>query len=361
MSGQPFTFPPPPPAPPQVSQSYAAYSQPQQGSHGYGARQNRGGRGRWDHARGGNRGGSRGGSFGSSHVTSSHGGYPMGNTRQLGSQNAEFGTQHASQEQDGYPLPNYPPVQLPQYPPNIRQDYGQQTSNFTQNSSSQHSQMRYPSHDQHTQQYYSGQQPCPPHGYGSPANGVHSAAQSPPRMSSQPQNFNGFASQPEPMGAAMRMGFQDDRQSHHSQTLPQPTSSGTIPFPNGSPNSNDSAYQNNDFQNFQHGSRGFQNPFPGHRGRGQKRGYGEAFGRSKPRPQAPPAVPSFGSALSLPVKPPAPQDHSRKSRKKKRKHNQLGLTPKAEEHESSEEEEDDVDEESKLAAAAAGFDPRSQL
>lgn len=98
------------------------------------------------------------------------------------------------------------------------------------------------------------------------------------------------------------------------------------------------------------------NPFPGNRGRGQKRGHSDAFGKpraSNPRTPAAPAVPSFGNPL--PVKPPVPQENGRKPRKKKRRTNQLGLTPKAEEHESSSEEED-ADEESKLAAAvgAAG-------
>jgi hypothetical protein len=67
--------------------------------------------------------------------------------------------------------------------------------------------------------------------------------------------------------------------------------------------------------------------------------------------QVAPAVPSFG--IPLPLKPPAPLETGRK-RKKKRRHNQLGLTPKALEHESSEEEGNDIDEEAKLAVAA-GF------
>lgn len=62
------------------------------------------------------------------------------------------------------------------------------------------------------------------------------------------------------------------------------------------------------------------------------------------------------------MKPPVSQERSRKPRKKKRKHNQLGLTPKTVEHESSEEEEeDDVDEESKLAAAVTGSNTGSQM
>ncbi|KMU75088.1 hypothetical protein CISG_04375 [Coccidioides immitis RMSCC 3703] len=64
------------------------------------------------------------------------------------------------------------------------------------------------------------------------------------------------------------------------------------------------------------------------------------------RPTAPLPVPSFGNPL--PSKPPAAVDATRKPKKKRRKYNQLGLTPKAEEHESSE-DEDDVDEETKLA------------
>jgi hypothetical protein len=65
--------------------------------------------------------------------------------------------------------------------------------------------------------------------------------------------------------------------------------------------------------------------------------------------QVAPSVPSFG--IPLPVKPPAPVETGRK-RKKKRRHNQLGLTPKTVEHESSEEEGNDIDEEAKLAVAA---------
>ncbi|KAE8351218.1 hypothetical protein BDV28DRAFT_162497 [Aspergillus coremiiformis] len=80
-----------------------------------------------------------------------------------------------------------------------------------------------------------------------------------------------------------------------------------------------------------------------------KRDHTSAFGKAQnitPRVPAPPPVPSFGNPL--PSKPPPPADATRKPKKKKRKHNQLGLTPKTDEHESSE-EEDDLDEESRLA------------
>lgn len=88
-----------------------------------------------------------------------------------------------------------------------------------------------------------------------------------------------------------------------------------------------------------------------------KRDHTAAFSKPQstaPRTPAPPAVPSFGNPL--PSKPPPAADATRKPKKRKRKHNQLGLTPKNEEHESSEEEED-VDEESKLAQTSAGAAP----
>jgi Nuclear fragile X mental retardation-interacting protein 1 (NUFIP1)/Zinc finger C-x8-C-x5-C-x3-H type (and similar) len=80
---------------------------------------------------------------------------------------------------------------------------------------------------------------------------------------------------------------------------------------------------------------------------GQKRPYSAAFkqpSQQLPRPQAAPAVPSFGGdilpppVLQLAVPPAA-------AKKKPRKHNQLGLTPASQDHESSSGE----DEEAKLA------------
>ena len=82
---------------------------------------------------------------------------------------------------------------------------------------------------------------------------------------------------------------------------------------------------------------------------GQKRIHSEASGASRtslPRTLTAPAVPAFGTPLPSFS---TAQSDNKQPTKKKRKHNQLGLTPRKEEHESSEEE--DVDEESKLAAA----------
>jgi hypothetical protein len=91
----------------------------------------------------------------------------------------------------------------------------------------------------------------------------------------------------------------------------------------------------------------------GYNSHGHKRTYSSSFEKptsTVPRAPAPPAVPSFG--VPLPAKPPQPTDTKKTSKKKKRKFNQLGLTPKTEEHESSA-EEDDVDEEARFAAEAA--------
>jgi Nuclear fragile X mental retardation-interacting protein 1 (NUFIP1) len=79
---------------------------------------------------------------------------------------------------------------------------------------------------------------------------------------------------------------------------------------------------------------------------GQKRPYSTAFNRPAiplPRPQAAPAVPSFGGEIFPPstsqkISAPAPN-------KKPRRYNQLGLTPASQDHESS----SDEDEEAKLA------------
>jgi hypothetical protein len=67
---------------------------------------------------------------------------------------------------------------------------------------------------------------------------------------------------------------------------------------------------------------------------------------AQPRTTAPPCVPAYGTPL--PSITSGAADKAPEPLKKKRKYNQLGLTPKTEDHESSEE---DIDEEAKLAAA----------
>lgn len=115
---------------------------------------------------------------------------------------------------------------------------------------------------------------------------------------------------------------------------------------------------------FYPGSTTYQNPVPHahpqgnnyQNQHGHKRRYSSTFEKPTsqgPRPTASPAVPSFG--VPLPAKPPQPVETSRQGqKKKKRKFNQLGLTPKTDEHESSD-EEDDADEENRLASAAGNL------
>ena len=366
MSGPSFTFPPPPPAPPQASQSCSAHLQPQQGPHGYGTGHDRGGRFNPGYGRPSNRGGSRGGHFGLSHSTPGYGGYSAGSHQQWGPQNSDHGTQQNGQKQYGHRPPNYPPVQLPQYPLNLRQDYVPQPSNIhTGNHRPQTFQNGYPLQEQQAaRQDNYGYQSSSSHGYNSTVHGMQSAVQGTVEMGPLPHNFNGPTNQPTSMSPVYRMGFEGDRQNRQTHFLPRPTAAGNILFPDGPSHDDGSTYQQNSFSSFHNGLSNTSNQYPGQRGRGHKRGHGEAFGRPRnqnPRPQAAPAVPSFGGALPLPVKPPLPQDHGRRLRKKKRKHNQLGLTPKTEEHESSEADEDDADEESRLASNIAGSGSGSQL
>ena len=163
------------------------------------------------------------------------------------------------------------------------------------------------------------------------------------------------------MGPPIRMGFNDNRAGgyQHSPLHPQPYNhphtNGVTHRPNGQLPLHPPPYPRHPPDASYHNRRDSPNPFPGHQNRGQKRGRSETFGRSRDRNtkvQAAPAVPSFG--IALPEKPHITQQGARKPRKKKRKHNQLGLTPKAEEHESSSEEEILLDEEAELAANVPG-------
>ena len=356
MIGQNFAFPPPPPPPPQASQSYLANTQPQQGFQGHSARSNRGRRGGGINGRRNTRAGPKGGFPGSSHYTPSRGGNQDRSYRLSRPQNIDNDSEKSHQKHSGYSLPNFPTVQLPQVPPNIRQDYAGQPSNrYPSNVYAQHPRSPYSSHEQPTQQYHSEPQRHLSYSYDLPVDGMLINGKGPQRAGSQLYNS---VEQQMPMASTSHFGFGGgDYQSHPSHPLPQPTSSGTISIPNNSPSQKDlGSYLHNPLVGMQAGAYNPLSNHTGHRGRSQKYGHREASGRArnhKPRPQAAPAIPSFGSVSSLPVKPPAPQDFGKRPRKKKRKHNQLGLTPKTDQHEPSE-EEDDADEESRFAAAVAG-------
>lgn len=361
MNGHQFTFPPPPPAPPKASQSYPGLSQPFAGSNGYRGRGNRGNHGHTGYGRGYDRGGRRGGHFGSLQSTSSYGNSVLGaHHNQSSPPNIGCGDQNNDHRGSGYPLPSYLPVQLPQYPTSLRQGYGQQNATFL--ADSRPPQAAYPANGTGPPQTLNGQQQYTSHGYEPSLPTTHTPLPS-------AQNSNSFqttahAVQPVLMGPPIRMGFDQQRNGHQTQQYAQPMADVFNANQHRLSNGNDSPYRQGSPIDFPSGGQEPPNPFPGYHGRGQKRGYGEAFNRPRNqnhRTQVAPAVPSFGSPLPLPVKPPALHEHTRKPKKKKRKHNQLGLTPKAEEHESSEEEEDDADEEASLAAVAASAGRGPQL
>lgn len=242
------------------------------------------------------------------------GGYPAtasgyGSMNYLG-----YPTQHVPNQQTGISAPQY--TQQP-------------TQNF-QNPVSGNS-FASASHYTHSSVRGTPYQPQPSYD----ASYATSSTQQPPVYNQTPMQATSSAS-PTIMVPPVHWGFQNTGQSGSFAGVQRPNQRG--------------ARQNNSY-NHQSTSGKHAN----------KRDHISAFGKSQaaaPRVPAPPPVPSFGNPL--PLKPPAPADTTRKPKKKKRKHNQLGLTPKAEEHESSE-EEDDADEESRLAAGGAAASAALQV
>jgi Nuclear fragile X mental retardation-interacting protein 1 (NUFIP1)/Zinc finger C-x8-C-x5-C-x3-H type (and similar) len=203
-----------------------------------------------------------------------------------------------------------------------------------------------------TQEYYQNGSPVPypPASYPPVAQGYAQSYASPSTTTTTTAyphtNYNGsYGNTGQAVANAPAQSYPAGSTGHSSTVVAPPMhwNAGAGGFYPGSTNGTSFQYQGST-----HGA-----PYGG----GQKRAFSSAFGKpvsQVPRVAAPPAVPSFG--VPLPAKPPQPADNSRKAlKKKKRKFNQLGLTPKTEEHESSA-EEDDVDEESRLASAdnAAG-------
>lgn len=361
MSDHQFTFPPPPPAPPKASQSYPGVPQPFGGSNGYRSRGNRGDHGNRGHGRGLNPVGPRDGPFSSS---PRYGNSSLGvDNRHSSPPDNGHNVQMKDHRRNGYPLPSYPPVQLPRYPTSLHQDYGQQNPPFpAMVRPARPPQVAYSANRNGSPQIYNGQQHYSSHGCGPSPPTIHTPL--PPAQNNNSFQINAHAGQPVLMGPPIRMGFEIQQNGHQTQQYTQPVANGTSAYPYALSSGNGSPYRHSSPMGFPSGRHEPPNSFPGHRGRGQKRGHGEAFNRPRnqnQQNQVAPAVPSFGSPLALPIKPPPLHENVRKPRKKKRKHNQLGLTPKAEEHESSEEEEDDADEEARLAAVAASAGQGSQL
>ncbi|KAL4752647.1 hypothetical protein BDW72DRAFT_170705 [Aspergillus terricola var. indicus] len=313
MNPQGFSFPPPPPPPPTQQhppqQQYAhnnAFTPYGQNHHGQ-----RGGRGGGQfrgRGRGyGNRG--RGGHFMNSDANQS-GGYAA----------APGG--YAPMTYSGYPAQQMPNQQTSIPTPHYTQPPSQNFSNAVTGSTFA-STSHYPQPAVHGTPY---QQQS---GY-STTYATPTTQQSPSYTQTNPARQNATPSvQPTMMGPPIRWGFEG---TGHSGSFPGPQR----PNQRGPRQNNTYNHQSS----------------PGKHA--NKRDHTSAFGKPQstaPRVPAPPPVPSFGNPL--PLKPPTPVDSQRKPKKKKRKHNQLGLTPKTEEHESSE-EEDDADEETRLAAGGPG-------
>ena len=361
MNGHQFTFPPPPPAPPKVSQKYPGVSQPFAGSDGYSHSRNRGSNNGRGYGPNRNQDWRGGGQCGSSQSTSSYSNSNWGpNKKHSSSPIIGYNIQANNDRRSGNYLPGFPSVQLPKYPTNLDQGYGHQNAPFP--APARPSETAFPTNGDGSPYSSSGHQDYPSQGHRSLLHTMQAPLAAAVNNNSNPTNAH--TGQPVLMGPPIRMGFDAQQSVPQKWQFAKPIANGTNGYHHGLLKGNDSHYGRSSPVGFPSGIHQALNPFPGHRGRGRKRGHGEAFNRTRNQnrhtPVAP-AVPSFGGPVPLPVKPPALHETTRKPRKKKLKHNQLGLTPKAEERESSEEEEDDVDEEAKLASVAASARRGPQL
>lgn len=334
MSANSFAFPPPPPPPPQN-----AYAQVASGSSGFSR-----GRGdkRWER-------GSRGRGRGHNHRGSRGGGHiDIRDTVHA----ASYATSNETQYDGGkYPLPNYPSAQHAQYLADIRSTYSNPPPPYASVAPQSHHQPTYPFHHPSypNPQPHGASYAFNPHVYN-----PHAPQQQPHQSlyATAQHSSHRYASPPVAMGPPLRLGFGDQSDTNlkllplndhdrASANYEHYSSGSTSTYRQGS--SYDSQRDRHRSSNQQRRGRG---SFPG-RGRADTtRSSHESFRRT----QVAPAVPSFGNPL--PTKPPALQEESKKPKKKKRRVNQLGLTPKAEEHLSSSEDEDS-DEELKLASTVA--------
>ena len=337
-------FPPPPPAPP-PAQNFPLPHDPSN-PNGFRGRGSRGHRGGGFQARSGNSNRSRGGysrTVSNTRGYGGHYGHPNGSFDQ---QNARHSGPSNRFTEANSAKPAYLPFAQPQPPQNLR------------NSIRTAQAYQQPVHGGFVDQ--NGEAPQNAGNYGSPASGEYRVNNF--QLSASSNSHPGaIIGEPTLRGPTIRIGFNQQHNGIHSE----------LNFQNAQQNSRPGGYRHPYSSNGQNGlpapHHSPQNTFQNYGGRGRKRGHSEAFvrgGRAQgpPKGQAPPAVPNFGGPLSLPTKPPAPQGEKKLRRKKKRKHNQLGLTPRAEEHESSDEVEEDIgDEETRLAAAATSGGRQSQL
>ncbi|MCJ1388090.1 hypothetical protein MMC18_000934 [Xylographa bjoerkii] len=321
MTSTNFVFPLPPPPPPPSSANSERFSSNQNHSgnayngsiHGgqYGGRGNSRARA-WPSR--GSRGGRGGGSSGHSNPKTNgqhlgtRGGYNSQQTTQV---------QHYSNGPGQYPQQQYQVQHLQQNGYGQR-DYGFSNGSFVPSHGGTGSQNPYPSNNGIAQA-------------GLVDHSITDASSFVKRYGSEHQDHNKhslYNANPPLMGPPIRMGFQGAGRTDFTR-------------PHGQ------AYSRGIHQS----STSIENISLIPQGPGQKRTNSAVFDGPRntiPKPLAPPSVPEFGTAIDAAHH--RSVERVQKSRKK-RKHNQLGLTPKTEEHESSEDEE--VDEESKLAAVQA--------
>lgn len=342
MSSQQFVFPPPPPppVPPQFTSTNIHHRGSSNGSgvstRGRGNRSDRGFQGRGQgqgHAKFGSRGGNSNSGY------QGVNGYPPSGS---------------------YPLPEYPSVQQSQHQANLNNGYHQHPSRYPPTVVAPSNNGVFYDNTKHSPQYLNSNLAPSSYSDNSLGYGTSYVAHNSRHYGAGPLRQD-TPNQPIIQGHPIRIGFpgghSDSYQQGHikPQLFPPPISVGPPPSQFDSSANNRPSFRQP--QSNLYNQRASANHLSSHRSRGQKRGYQDAFSRSPPstkpvvKTQVAPAVPSFG--IPLPIKPPVPSETVRK-RKKKRRHNQLGLTPKTVEHESSEEDGNDVDEEAKLAVAA-GF------
>ena len=326
MSSQNFIFPPPPPPPPiaepqSYSNNFQLQDQQHTAFHGFGNGKSRGGTGQRS-------GRGREAAFRGSRGGRGRGGHDFGGiSKPYGVSkvsNSGYNSQRAScPVNNGHPLANYPQAQYTKqghhgyegqnYP--ISPGYGPGVISHT--SQVQPFMTPFSSHEQR-----SGSIPnqYSMHGEYYPRSDTTSDVRA--------QALSGVGSYK--IRPFIRMGFDNGSNSHSRQYPMQSLQGG----------------HNYETLRYQHSGKSF---ISSPTGDSRKPMPTEAFGSTDSAmsmPMAPPPVPSFG--VALPGEPFQANEKVRRYRKKARKHNQLGLTPKTEEHESSSEE--DVDEESKLAA-----------
>lgn len=352
MSGHQFTFPPPPPAPHKAIPSYPGAPQTSavgiHGSKGRGGRKDYGNHG---HGRGFDGGRGRSGHFGFTQTPPSYGNPSLGtNQRRSSLPDVNYHVQTNNYRRGGYPLPSYPSIPLPQTATDVPQGYEPQKQDFPPNARPPHA--VYPANGSGSYQDVNGRCQCTSHDHGHSLPTLQTPLPAAQNNSSFQRSMH--ASRPVLMGPPIRMGFDARRSGSQAQQHGPPTANGINAYQHGLSDGCEAPYRHSSPMRIRSGGHASLNVFPGNRGRGQRHEHGDVYNRTRDpsqRNQAAPAVPSFGSQLPLPLKPPALHENTRKPRKKKRKVNQLGLTPKAEEHESS--EEDDIDEEAKLASVAS--------